>query len=146
MSHGWLLQKLGNKTNFSSSIKFLGYLTVQKANFSDIKTLIPFSQKKKSQDCYSQVDDWIIRSLDLLSPFDTDFISQHFRGKTKTEIEYRLNDPHFRQGAKEFKNVPIFIFEMIFIRDRVEAYKCLMMLTTKQVVFYLELKPYGLMG
>ena len=57
-----------------------------------------------------------------------------FRSRTKSEIEYRLNDPRFRQGAAEFKKIPIFIFELIFMRDRVVAHKCLMLLTSKQII------------
>ena len=39
-------------------------------------TIFVVFQKKKSSDVK---DDWIIRSLDLLSPFDVDFISDHLR-------------------------------------------------------------------
>lgn len=91
-------------------------------------------KKKKNSSGYSEVEDWTLRSLDLLSPFDTDFISDHFRVKTRSEIEYRLNDPQFRLEAAEFKKVPIFIFELIFIRDRMLAHKCLMLLTTKDII------------
>ena len=91
-------------------------------------------KKKKNSSGYTEVEDWILRSLDLLSPFDTDFISDHFRAKTRSEIEYRLNDPQFRLEAAEFKKVPIFIFELIFTRDRMLAHKCLMLLTTKEII------------
>ena len=90
-------------------------------------------QRKKKNPGAAEVEDWILRSLDLLSPFDTDFISQHIRDKTPTEIDYRLNDPQFRVEAAEFKNVPIFLFELVFVRDREEASKCLMLLTNKEV-------------
>ena len=89
-----------------------------------------FQKKKKSDE---ETDDWIIRSLDLLSPFDADFISDHLRRKTKSEIEYRLNDIQFRREAAEFKKIPTFVFEIIFIRDRVVAHKCLMLLTAAEV-------------
>ena len=90
-------------------------------------------KQRRDKSGYSEVEDWTVRSLDLLSPFDTDFITDHLRGRSKSEIEYRLNDPQFRLGATEFKKVPLFIFELIFLRDRVVAHKCLMLLTTKQV-------------
>ena len=93
-------------------------------------TNLVFQKKKKSSE---ETADWIIRSLDLLSPFDTEFISDHLRSKSKTEIEYRLNDIQFRRGAAEFKKIPTFVFEMIFIRDRVVAHKCLMLLTAGEV-------------
>ena len=89
-----------------------------------------FQKKKKSDE---ETDDWIIRSLDLLSPFDADFISDHLGRKTKSEIEYRLNDIQFRREAAEFKKIPTFVFEIIFIRDRVVAHKCLMLLTAAEV-------------
>ena len=55
------------------------------------------------------------------------------RTKTKSEIEYRLNDIEFRKGASEFKKIPTFIFEIIFLRDRIVADKCLMLLTSSEV-------------
>ena len=109
----------------------------KKESYTEKQNVIKWKPKKteKAQhDGYSEVEDWTIRSLDLLSPFDTDFISDHLRSRTKSEIEYRLNDPHFRQGALEFKKSPIFIFELVFSRDRQVAHKCLMLLTAKQII------------
>lgn len=40
----------------------------------------------------------------------------------------------FRVGAAEFKKVPTFTFELIFVRDRTVALKSLMLLTGKQLV------------
>ena len=93
-------------------------------------TNLAFQKRKKSSE---ETADWIIRSLDLLSPFDTEFISDHLRSKSKTEIEYRLNDIQFRREAAEFKKIPTFVFEIIFLRDRVVAHKCLMLLTASEV-------------
>ena len=108
----------------------------KKESYTEKQNIIKRKPKKmeKAKQDYSEVEDWTIRSLDLLSPFDTDFISDHLRTRTKSEIEYRLNDPRFRQGAAEFKKIPIFIFELIFMRDRVVAHKCLMLLTSKQII------------
>lgn len=39
----------------------------------------------------------------------------------------------FRVGAAEFKKVPTFTFELIFVRDRTVALKSLMLLTGKQL-------------
>ena len=90
---------------------------------------VVLQKKKKSE----ETADWIIRSLDLLSPFDTEFISAHLRSKSQTEIEFRLNDIQFRREAAEFKKIPTFVFEIIFLRDRVVAHKCLMLLTASEV-------------
>ena len=90
---------------------------------------VMLQKKKKSE----ETADWIIRSLDLLSPFDTEFISDHLRTRSKSEIEYRLNDIQFRREAAEFKKIPTFVFEIMFIRDRVMAHKCLMLLTAGEV-------------
>ena len=108
----------------------------RKESYTEKQNVIKWKPKKveKTKQDYSEVEDWTIRSLDLLSPFDTDFISDHLRSRTKSEIEYRLNDPHFRRGASEFKKVPIFIFELVFSRDRLVAHKCLMLLTSKQII------------
>lgn len=91
------------------------------------------SDKRKSLAGFSKREDLMLRSLDLLSPFDTDFIHAHLTSRTKSEIEYRLNDPQFRVGAAEFKSLPIFLFELVFVRDLVDSYKTLMLLTSKKV-------------
>ena len=93
-------------------------IMAKKESYTEKQNVIKLKPKKTERtqhDGYSEVEDWTIRSLDLLSPFDTDFISDHLRSRTKSEIEYRLNDPHFRQGASEFKKTPIFIFKL-FLR------------------------------
>ena len=99
-------------------------------------------KKKKDLSRFSKKEDFIIRALDLLSPYDTDFIHNHFAFRTKSEIEYRLNDPHFRLGAADFKKVPSFMFELIFLRNRVVASRSLMLLTQKQVELPLILKYF----
>jgi len=98
------------------------------------KQIINSNRLKKKKKYSDVTDDWIIRSLDLLSPFDVDFISDHLRRKTKSEIEYRLNDIQFRKEASEFKKIPTFVFEIIFLRDRVVASKCLMLLTSSEII------------
>ena len=93
------------------------------------------NNKRKSLAGFSKKEDLMLRSLDLLSPFDTDFIHAHLSSRTKSEIDYRLNDPQFRVGAAEFKSLPIFLFELVYVRDLVESYKTLMLLTAKKVNF-----------
>ena len=119
-----IVEKLDNSANIS-------YDELLRAN--NDQSFDGMSRKRKSLAGFSKKEDLMLRSLDLLSPFDTDFIHGHLSTRTKSEIEYRLNDPQFRVGAAEFKNLPIFLFELVFVRDLVESYKCLMLLTAKKV-------------
>ena len=44
-----------------------------------------------SSTSFTQLEDWIVRSLDMLSPFDADFINNHMEKRSKAEIDERLN-------------------------------------------------------
>ena len=83
---------------------------------------------------FTELEDWVIHSLDLLSPFDADFIHEHMKTRSVQSITDRLNSQEFRKKALDFKKVPLFTFELIFIRDRIVVNKTLMMLTSKELI------------
>lgn len=83
---------------------------------------------------FTELEDWVVHALDQLSPFDAEFIHEHMKTRSEEAITDRLNSQEFRKKALEFKKVPIFTFELIFIRDRIVVNKTLMMLTSKELI------------
>jgi len=117
----------------------VGHLAAVDTGFQDFiatnastSTIVQIQQPQARP--FSEVEDLVVQSLDMLSPFDAKFISEHMSKRSEQEIEDRLNDEDFRKKALEFKKVQCFTFEIIFIRDRTVVNKTLMFLTSKQIV------------
>jgi len=114
----------------------VGQLTAVDSSFQDFVTTNPSASlalpvKTKP---FTELEDWVVHSLDMLSPFDAQFIHEHMKTKSEQLITDRLNDHEFRKRSSEFKKVPLFTFELIFIRDRIVVSKTLMMLTSKEII------------
>ena len=83
---------------------------------------------------FSAVEDLLIYALDTLSPFDAKFISDHMGKRDVKSIADRLNDSEYWKKTISFKKLPIFMFEVIFIRDGNWTSRSLLLLTAKRLV------------
>jgi len=83
---------------------------------------------------FSAVEDLLIYILDTLSPFDAKFISDHMGRRNETAIADRLNNSNYWKKTISFKKLPIFMFEVIFIRDGNWTSRSLLLLTAKRMV------------
>eukprot|EP00092_Neocalanus_flemingeri_P041086 GFUD01044743.1.p1 GENE.GFUD01044743.1~~GFUD01044743.1.p1 ORF type:complete len:582 (-),score=118.59 GFUD01044743.1:147-1892(-) len=87
-----------------------------------------------NQGPFLAVEDLLIYALDTLSPFDAKFISDHMVKRDEQSIADRLNDSEYWKKTIAFKKLPIFMFEVIFIRDGNWTSRSLLLLTAKRLV------------
>ena len=81
------------------------------------------------------MEDLILFCLDTLSPCDTKFIFDHCEeAEDESVIDLRLNSQEYWRKVKEFKKLPVFIFEIIFIREGNWISRSLMILTTNRLI------------
>ena len=92
------------------------------------------SQVPKKIQQFSPLEDLIIYCLDTLCPCDISFISNHISNWNSTSIEKHLNDQDYWKNVSQFKKLPLFIFEIIFIKDGHWVSRSLMLLTTKRLI------------
>ena len=72
--------------------------------------------------------------LETLSPCDIKFISDHVTAKDEGSIEARLNQSDYWSNTRQFKKIPLLMFEIIFILDGNWTSRSLMLLTSKRII------------
>ena len=82
----------------------------------------------------TSLDDLVLFCLDTLSPCDINFIRDHHSVVDKSSIEERLNNPDYWSNVGSFKKMPLFLFEIIFIKDGHWISRSLMILTSNKLI------------
>ena len=83
---------------------------------------------------FSPLEDPLVFMLETLSPCDIHFIAGHMESRDAKSIEARLNQSDYWSNTRQFKKIPLMMFEIIFIRDGNWISRSLMLLTSKRLI------------
>ena len=83
---------------------------------------------------FSALEDFLLWTLDSLCPFDSRFISEHTAGRDQAAVTARLNHSDYWQQVQQFKKLPLFMFEIIFVRGGDWVSRSLVLLTAKRLI------------
>ena len=87
-----------------------------------------------SSNKFCPLDDLLVFTLETLSPCDINFISGHLERRDEKSIEARLNTSEYWSNTRQFKKIPLMVFEIIFILDGHWISRSLMLLTSKRLI------------
>ena len=87
-----------------------------------------------SENKFSALEDLLVFVLETLSPCDLKFISDHIPARDEASIEARLNQSAYWSNTRQFKKIPLLMFEIIFILDGNWTSRSLMLLTSKRII------------
>ena len=90
---------------------------------------------------FSALEDFLLWTLDSLCPFDSRFISEHTVGRDQAAVTARLNHSDYWQQVRQFKKLPLFTFEIIFVRGGDWVSRSLVLLTAKRLIPLTCTKP-----
>ena len=83
---------------------------------------------------FSPLEDLLVFVLETLSPCDIKFISDHITARDEGSIQARLNQSDYWNNTRQFKKLPLLMFEIIFILDGNWTSRSLMLLTSKRII------------
>lgn len=78
---------------------------------------------------FTDQEDFALHALDLLSPYDINFISSHLARRTDKDIERRLDDNVFRKKYFLFQKIPSFLFGLTFNNNKLLKFRSLVLLS-----------------
>lgn len=82
-----------------------------------------------ARSAFTDQEDMALHALDLISPFDINFISSHMPKRTAKDIERRLDDNEFRKKYFLFQKIPSFLFCITFSNNKQLKFRSLMLVS-----------------